>query len=440
MCTFAPCSRSLFDNREDWFKHELQSHRRIWHCLSCTGFETFQSAELLKEHVLGAHFSSVDIGFNLDSLVNACSRPVSTVPAKVACPFCYEYTQMSDDQTVEKSVVAVAEVKRHLAIHMENLALLSITTLTQDAAEPKPQVSGRITPALSETDADSLLQSEASSETFENSIGRRPWGASDETETKQSDVHAKGPKIRILGDRNIANRSPERGQEKSAFDKAAGILTSQTIFTDSKRAKTISPQNSLGGQREEDLSWHREESLKQSSERQYTVGSLSDFAMECADRGRWEAAENIQAKVVQACRDALGRDHPDTLKSKARLAGIYSCQGRLWKAEELQREVVLKARELIGKNSLFTLETTNHLAIVLRELRGYREAERLYRRACDGFETTLGKMHSHTLEVLSDLALVVLVQERYDEAETLIKSVIVGREKALGKDHTSTLR
>lgn len=268
------------------------------------------------------HFSSADIGFNVDSLVDACSRPVSTVAAKVACPFCNEYTQTSEDQAVEKSVLPVVDVKRHLASHMEDLALLSITTSAQDAAETAPQVSHST--VHWETFADILRQTKSSTGTF---VSEQLRGASDETEeTIISDVLARSSASRIKGNKSLApikflrhNHIVDRERRLHASED----YQPSKAFGRKAKARLVSAETRVS---------------KQSKEAQHTVGSLSDFAMECADQGRWEAAENIQAKVVQACRDALGRDHPDTLKSKARLAVIYSCQGRLWKAEELQRE------------------------------------------------------------------------------------------------------
>jgi hypothetical protein len=51
--------------------------------------------------------------------------------------------------------------------------------------------------------------------------------------------------------------------------------------------------------------------------------------------GRWDEAEVVFVRVVEAQKKTFGAEHPSTLISKGNLALIYQCQGRLKEAEEL---------------------------------------------------------------------------------------------------------
>ena len=53
------------------------------------------------------------------------------------------------------------------------------------------------------------------------------------------------------------------------------------------------------------------------------------------NQGRWDNAEKLEVKVMQARRDKLGSDHPDTLMSMSDLTATYWDQGRFDEAEKL---------------------------------------------------------------------------------------------------------
>ena len=55
VCTFTSCPRPghLYGSRGEWFEHELQLHRREWHCEACN--LTFCHKEDIIEHIGGLH-------------------------------------------------------------------------------------------------------------------------------------------------------------------------------------------------------------------------------------------------------------------------------------------------------------------------------------------------------------------------------------------------
>ena len=67
-----------------------------------------------------------------------------------------------------------------------------------------------------------------------------------------------------------------------------------------------------------------------------TLISMHILAMVLFDQGKYEAAEELQAQVMETSSRVLGLEHPNTLTSMANLASTYRNQGRWKEAEELE--------------------------------------------------------------------------------------------------------
>ncbi|KAF8331777.1 hypothetical protein F5887DRAFT_1081116 [Amanita rubescens] len=52
---------------------------------------------------------------------------------------------------------------------------------------------------------------------------------------------------------------------------------------------------------------------KHGSDHPYTLSTMDNLASTYQNQGRWDEAEKLQVKVMNAIKAKLGSDHPDTL-------------------------------------------------------------------------------------------------------------------------------
>ncbi|GIZ44579.1 hypothetical protein CKM354_000777400 [Cercospora kikuchii] len=127
-CTFQSCNSGLFEDRDAWFEHELEHHRRQWTCHECPN-AIFASRDAIEAHVYAVH-PALPIEA-LPAIIASSSRPVTEIPAS-ACPLCDEWqqdllaraTKMGHPTT--NVVAPLHDFRRHLGQHLEQLALFAI--------------------------------------------------------------------------------------------------------------------------------------------------------------------------------------------------------------------------------------------------------------------------------------------------------------------------
>lgn len=86
VCTFDNCETPdiLFETRQDWLRHELENHRREWHC-NDPKHKPHKSEQEFIEHMKTFHELQIPAP-QLLSLAKLCERS-SSVDA-VPCPLC----------------------------------------------------------------------------------------------------------------------------------------------------------------------------------------------------------------------------------------------------------------------------------------------------------------------------------------------------------------
>ncbi|KAK1640061.1 hypothetical protein BDP81DRAFT_311482 [Colletotrichum phormii] len=115
LCTFDHCDwgRKAYGARDEWYQHELRSHLipQVWSCESCQ--KEFETKSHLEEHLLKSH--STD--FSPDEATEMVSflRPIHSRKSftRERCPLC-------------PSPLEPAEMKKHIAKHLEQLALTAV--------------------------------------------------------------------------------------------------------------------------------------------------------------------------------------------------------------------------------------------------------------------------------------------------------------------------
>lgn len=89
----------------------------------------------LRRHLEEEHADSITQPATADFFLESCSRPLTELPAVMACPLCDDYEPHSDLSTTKSSTISVADIKRHLADHLEQLALFAIPPAMDDEQE-----------------------------------------------------------------------------------------------------------------------------------------------------------------------------------------------------------------------------------------------------------------------------------------------------------------
>jgi tetratricopeptide (TPR) repeat protein len=157
-------------------------------------------------------------------------------------------------------------------------------------------------------------------------------------------------------------------------------------------------------------------------------GKLNSLAAEYIAK-----AEPLFKRALEAQERLLGKEHPDTLLTIDRLAGLYAAQpSRSGEAEPLYKFALETRERLLGKEHPDTLNSVNGLAELYRVQERYGEAEPLYRRALETRERVLGRDHPDTLRSVSGLGEWYRAQGRYAEAEPLLKRALEARGRVFG--------
>ena len=114
MCTFDDCLRAekTFGASDDWFRHELQTHRimKVWVCQACV--KEFTTAEAFETH-LQKHHGNISGPSQLAMMVSLCVKHSATRLKEELCPLCPVKLNTKD-------------LKDHIANHLEQLALTSV--------------------------------------------------------------------------------------------------------------------------------------------------------------------------------------------------------------------------------------------------------------------------------------------------------------------------
>ena len=117
----------MFGERRAWFLHELEHHRVQWQCRFCTS-QPFQDKGSLEAHLARRHHELCSAS-QLHSLLELSRQPPEYIEAK-DCPFCDDFdARLRSANGIEASkpvFISPTQFSRHVASHMEQLALFAI--------------------------------------------------------------------------------------------------------------------------------------------------------------------------------------------------------------------------------------------------------------------------------------------------------------------------
>src|SRR5262249_50760029 len=141
-------------------------------------------------------------------------------------------------------------------------------------------------------------------------------------------------------------------------------------------------------------------------------------------------------------RRTLGREHPDTLGTQARIGKLLHDQGKLAESEAMIRGALEISRRTQGAEAADTLDMIGMLALTLGDEEKYAESNALYKEKLDVTARALGKEHFVYLVAASGYANSLLAQGGADqlaEAELLLREVVQTRQRVSGPAHPETI-
>lgn len=132
------CDSQLFGSQEAWFNHELKHHRRQWICAVCKS-GPFQEVEEFTGHLAEVHPKLELSEEAKEAIQDASQCPLQAILAK-DCPFCDDWdlslrsSKVLPDRgksvsgmTKESPTVPSIKFREHVAVHLEQLSLSSIS-------------------------------------------------------------------------------------------------------------------------------------------------------------------------------------------------------------------------------------------------------------------------------------------------------------------------
>ncbi|KAH7082518.1 hypothetical protein BKA63DRAFT_133135 [Paraphoma chrysanthemicola] len=149
VCTFQHCSAPLFKDLNEWFEHEMREHRPRYHCIVCSGQE-FGTQSRFVNHLEHQHPLLLKNGAK-DSVIQISRKVLRDLPAS-ACPFCSDWEDqlraklgIAERQEIfmaqsDEIHVTPSVFKRHVAAHLEELALFAIPPYLSSSGDSESAV------------------------------------------------------------------------------------------------------------------------------------------------------------------------------------------------------------------------------------------------------------------------------------------------------------
>jgi tetratricopeptide (TPR) repeat protein len=156
-------------------------------------------------------------------------------------------------------------------------------------------------------------------------------------------------------------------------------------------------------------------------------------------QGRYAIAREIYDRALPASREALGEDHPHTLRLAHGCAINLHLIGDNEQARELQAETFARYSRVLGDNHPHTLHSANHLGVAHYALGEYAEARRIHEDTLRRYRSVVGDNHPDTLRSANNLAVDLRTLKMHDEARSLQADTLARRRDVLGENHPDTL-
>jgi len=154
--------------------------------------------------------------------------------------------------------------------------------------------------------------------------------------------------------------------------------------------------------------------------------------------GRYDTAQELFVRVAEIRTEALGSEHPETLRAWVAVAMTQLRRGKYEEGEALARKTLEELRAVHGDDHVVTLKGAYALARALLELGRYDEAETWARMTLEGRRRILGPDAEDTLTTLQLLGIIRRRMGDYEGAAQLLSEALAAKRRTLGDRHIKT--
>ncbi len=145
-------------------------------------------------------------------------------------------------------------------------------------------------------------------------------------------------------------------------------------------------------------------------------------------------------ELVDAKRDLLGSDHPETLDAMTRLAQAHRDAGDNQAARSLLEAVVASRTRILGADHIDTTRAEFELGIVLKRLDDLFSARRVQEKVLESSDRQYGPASELSLRAAVNLANTLRALKRYELELPLRERVVEARRRSVGSQHMDFYR
>jgi tetratricopeptide (TPR) repeat protein len=506
VCTFPDCNAPYFGDINRWFQHEMTFHRVVYRCFLCPNKVYYQEKKYLS-HLNQEHAKMLDVGGEQQGR-DLARKPLAQIPAS-DCPCCSDWVDRLKERMTQTSRLASNEVlavtptvfKRHLAGHLEQLALFAVplgaatdddnnSNAAMEEGKSKRTYASQLSTlafaslpddledAIPETEVDApksevphagiqVTEIDTGTKSVRaaavDTLGNQPKMSNDIltgiiAQLEDEDYAIRAAAIDTLGNQpmmsdNILTAIAARLEDEDYAIRAVAV---KTLGNQPKMSDNV--LEAIAARLEDENYSVRATAIKtlgnqpamsdniltaiaaRLEDEDYSVRATAVETLDEQSTGPTdEETEAINRQTLAQREKVLGREHPSTLASMNNLAQVLGRQGKYKEAEAMNRQTLAQREQVLGREHPDTLASMSNLAFVLDSQGKYEEAEVMSRKTLALYEKMLGREHPDTLTSMGNLAFVLESQGKCEEAEAIHRQTLAQREQVLGREHPDTL-
>lgn len=170
-----------------------------------------------------------------------------------------------------------------------------------------------------------------------------------------------------------------------------------------------------------------------------TLRTMRELATVFKEQGRHVESEAMLRKTLAAQRRVLGENHKDTFVTITVLAAVCEAQDQPVTSEQLFSDLWKLQKKVLGPDHMETLGTLGNYAAFLTRQNRPEEALELQKEELERTQRTCGQRDPRTLVSMSITASAYEAAGQPSEAERLYTGAMAIMKQALGPDHPDTL-
>lgn len=443
VCAFEGCSAPLFNTRREWFRHEMELHRREWHCPKCDAITNCQAE--LRAHLESSHAREMG-KTRIEPMLNLTDRPIQHF-GHDSCLLCDNWNP-DPNETGSNALNFCKHVARHyqqlalsaIPVHIEGLEIKESSeiategfggNLEMDLGETNTMPLVQLT-RLTEMDphsaalkqAEDLLIEKMTSMRQETQSAGRLHPSLLETTTMLSAIYqhkklwaeAERVELEFLDDlRGI--RPLSYHDFVKIVDSLAHLSEKQGRLVDAERwvRQALSTRQKVLGPKHPD-----------------SLLNMERLVHLCQEMDRLEEAESLQRQVLETRESVLGLEHPDTLSSMERLSRLCQKAGKLGETEELRARALARISSTQKPDSLETLLGMEKMALRCQEAGSLEEAEKLLKKVVQIRSWAQGPSHRDLWDLKEALASCYYDTSQLEQAAELEIEVLTAKRREWG--------